>query len=74
MFGGPIPPTWQQKLDAAIVAARIALTAGVAVLAGEAAAAVASTGWSSTAFAITAATTALLGWPASGRIVPAPKP
>lgn len=74
MFGGPIPPAWCEKLLAAIVAARIALTAGLAVIAGGAAAAATPPAWASAVFAITAATAAVVAWSVSGRIVAAPKP
>lgn len=73
MFGGPIPPSWCEKLLAAVMAARIALTAGLAVISGGVAAAVTSPAWSSAVFAITASTSAIVAWSASGHIVSVPK-
>lgn len=73
MFGAPIPPAIGNTLIAAILAARIILTAGGAVILGELTAGLTPTPWPPAVFALTAATFSFLGWWASGRIVPAPK-
>lgn len=73
MFGGPIPPSIAKTLLAAILAARIMLTAGAAVVLGEGAATLVPAPWPPAIFAVTAATMSFLGWSASGLIVPTPK-
>ncbi len=72
MFGG-LPPALEEKLAAGTLAARIAVTAGLAVITGVTAAALATDGWAAVVFAITAATGSFGFWNLSGRIVPPTK-
>lgn len=72
MFGG-LPPVLQEKLVAGTLAARIAMTAGLAVITGVTAAALTTDGWAGVVFAVTAATGSFGFWNLSGRIVPPAK-
>lgn len=69
MFGG-LPPAIREKLVAGTLAARIAVTAGLAVISGQLVATLASSTWESIVFAITASTSSFAFWALTGQIVP----
>lgn len=69
MFGG-LPPAIQKKLVAGVLAARITVTAGLAVISGQMVATLAGPAWQSMAFAVTASTASFAVWSLSARIVP----
>ncbi len=63
-------PRWlRDKLVAATLAARITVTAGLAVIVGERTAAFAASDWAAVIFAVTAATASFAFWALSGRLV-----
>lgn len=72
MFRG-LPPAIREKLVAGVLAARITVTAGLAVISGQMVATLATSAWGAMLFAVTASTTSFAVWHLSARIVPPTK-